>query len=365
MQLMDQLAPPYLAMEGDPIGLQVGDRHAPLKNILVTLEVTPETLAEAQRRGANLVVSHHPLIFEPLKNLDYRSPIGAIIRNFVVNDIHLMIAHTNLDTAPRGLNHYLSEQFGISPANFLHATYQDRLLKLVVFTPKGYEEDVRKAVAEAGAGWIGNYSHCSFQADGIGTFMPGEGTYPFQGKIGQLEKTEEIRLETVLPSSILDTVMSAVQKSHPYEEAAIDLYPLENQYITGGLGVWGSLQQKTTLKEMAVKCKDIFPVEKVRVWGDLHKEISTMALCGGSGGSLIEKALENQVDLYISGDLKHHEIQYGLQHGMALLDAGHRGTEEPVVDYVAGYLREGLKEQGFSHEVSTAFVSSKGKEHFI
>ena len=365
LELIDQLAPPYLSLSGDSVGLQVGDSQSLLEKILVTLEVTPETLREALRLGANLVVSHHPLIFEPLTSIDYHSPVGGLLKKLVANDINLIVSHTNLDTAPRGLNYFLGEQFGIINTKVLHPTYQDRLLKLVVFVPEGYQEEVRKAISEAGAGWIGNYSHCTFQTSGTGTFMPREKTNPFKGEKFRVEKVNEIRLETVLPYFKMEQVIHALQESHPYEEVAFDLYSLENEGIVAGLGVWGDLAQPITLKSMAQKCKEVLSVEGVKVWGDLQKEIHTMALCGGSGGKLIGNALEKQVALYLSGDLKHHEVQHAQQNGMAIIDAGHRGTEEPVVSYLADYIRKGLKDKGFYHEVIPVFTSPEGRERFV
>jgi len=359
------LAPSYLALENDPVGLQVGDSAAPLQKVLVTLEVTPATIREACRLGANLVISHHPLIFKPLKAINFRTPEGDALKTLLKEEIHLLVAHTNLDVAPRGLNYYLGRLFDLDVTGVLQTTFRDRLIKLVVFVPEGYQEQVREAISEAGAGWIGGYSHCTFQTAGTGTFMPREGTSPFQGKKDRLEKVNEIRLETVLPASLVQPVTRALQDRHPYEEVAFDLYPLENKGIDAGLGVVGILPRVIALEEMARRCKEVLNLEKVKVWGDLTREIRTVALCGGSGGSLVESALGKEVDLFISGDLKHHDVQEGLHQGMCLIDAGHLGTEEPVVNYLAKYLRQELRGQGFYHEVNTTSVAQAEREHFV
>ncbi len=362
---MEELAPAYLALENDPVGLQVGDPGAPLEKVLVTLEVTPDVIREARESGANLIISHHPLIFQPLTALDYRSTTGEMIKELVQGEINLFVAHSNLDIAPGGLNFVLSELLGLESRRVLENTFQDRLLKLVVFIPQGYQEQVRDAVTSAGGGWIGNYSHCTFLAEGTGTFLPREGTSPFEGEQGVLEEVKEYRMETVFPVSLQREVLEALQESHPYEEPAYDLYTLEREGKKLGLGSVGELPASLTLGELAQKCKENLGVKGVKVRGDLHREIKTVAVCGGSGSGLIGRAVKEGVDVFISGDLKHHDVQEGCQQGLALIDAGHCGTEKPVVGYLVEFLRERLQVEGCTREVRASSMRELGGDWFV
>lgn len=362
---MEELAPPYLALENDPVGLQVGSPEEYLENVLVTLEVTPSVVQEAVDRGVNLIISHHPLIFQPLTSLDYRTTTGRLIKSLVQNGINLFVAHTNLDIAPRGLNFVLSDIFDLNIKGVLQPTYRDRLLKLVVFIPSGYGEKVREAVTEAGAGWLGRYSHCTFTAEGRGTFLPREGTSPFTGEQGKLDEVEEVRLETVLPAFLEKPVIDALVESHPYEEPAYDLSPVEGTGRVLGLGAWGELPEPYTVQGLAEKCRDSLGLEGVKVAGNLSARVSSVAVCGGSGSSLISRAADLGAEAIISGDLKHHDIQEGLYRGLAVIDAGHCGTEKPVAGYLAGYLRDNLQLQGISREVIVSDMWELGNGHLV
>jgi dinuclear metal center YbgI/SA1388 family protein len=224
---IEELAPPALALPGDPVGLQVGDPHAAVQKVLVALELDEAVLEEAVTKEAGLVVTHHPLLFEPLQSVDESAPQNALVAAAIRRRIAVYSAHTNLDIAPRGVNHLLAERLGLAAEGrrVLEVTGYDRLLKLVVFVPAGHEEQLQEALAAAGAGSLGRYSHCSFQVSGTGTFMPLEGSAPFIGRRGRLEQVDEKRLETILPASRRSAVVRALLDVHPYEEPAYDLYP--------------------------------------------------------------------------------------------------------------------------------------------
>src|SRR5690606_29998388 len=201
IRALEEWAPPALAVERDPIGLQVGDPGAEVTGVLVTLDVTEEVVDEALRLGANWIVSHHALIYRPLHHLRGDRPAGRLAAKLLKNGINVYVAHTNLDTAAGGVNDVLAEKLGLENAEVLAPHFRERLKKIVVFVPEDHHMNVLNAMCEAGAGWIGNYSHCTFNSRGTCTFLPREGTNPYIGQQGKLEQVEEVRLETIVPES--------------------------------------------------------------------------------------------------------------------------------------------------------------------
>ena len=354
MKIIDKLAPPTLALKEDPVGLQVGDPADKVSGVLVTLDVDNAAVKQAEDAGANMIISHHPLIFSPLSSINMQTPGGALIRDIISKRINVFSAHTNLDIVPGGVNSVLAEIFELNNTEILEVTVADPLIKLVVFVPVDYEGIVRDALSNAGAGWIGNYSHCTFHVAGTGTFLPREGADPFIGNEGNLEKVSELRMETIFPESIKERVLEELFQSHPYEEPAYDLYPLKNKPFEGGLGLIGDLKEPLSLKELAGHCAKVLKTRAVRGWGEKDKKVKKVAVCGGSGGSLIKSALRKNADVFISGDFKYHDISFAGAEGLALLDAGHYATEYPIIPRLADYLKAKLTEGGHRVEVLVA-----------
>jgi len=232
---------------------------------------------------------------------------------------------------------------GIGDLRALEQPERLRYEKIVVFVPVGYEDKVAMAMADAGAGWIGNYSHCTFRAKGTGTFMPREGTNPFIGERGSLERVEEYRLETIVPAELTRQVVKAMLDAHPYEEAAYDVYALNNGRSDIGPGRIGVLPEPVPLGEFVKRVKDSLDLEWVKCTGDLDRLVKTVALCGGSGGSLIDKAAAKGADVFVSGDIKHHDGLKCRQLGMALVDAGHHGTEKIAIDIIKRHIERHIK----------------------
>lgn len=340
MNMVEQLAPKYIAEEGDNIGLQVGHPAAEVHKILVTLDIDSRVVDEAIREDVDMVVCHHPLIFKPLKNLRFDTPLGRNIAQLIGNSIAVYAAHTNLDSAKDGVNSLLAEKLGLEEVEVLAPSYTEKYCKITVFVPQGHEDQVRDAMAQAGAGWIGNYSHCTFQTAGTGTFKALEGANPFIGQVGELEKAEEFRLETIVPERIVGKVVKAMLKAHPYEEVAYDLYPLLNEGPSLGLGRIGKLPAPVTLGELALQVKATLCLSNVRLGGDLGGKVEKVALCGGSGAFLFHKAAFKGADVLLTGDVKYHDGQDILAQGMSFIDAGHNGTERIIVPVLAKYLRE-------------------------
>jgi dinuclear metal center YbgI/SA1388 family protein len=353
---LEELAPPLLALPGDPVGLQLGDPRAEVSALLVALELDHAALAQAVAVKAELVVTHHPLFFQPLRALDESTPHGALIAQTIRNKISVFSAHTNLDIAPRGLNNRLADLLGMAQEGrrVIERTGQDQLLKLVVFVPLGHEDSVRNALAGAGAGWIGAYSHCTFQTAGTGTFMPREGTDPFIGRQGTLEKVDELRLETILPASKRGAVLQALFAAHPYEEVAYDLYNLEREGEPVGLGLAGCLESPLSLEQILARCREKLQLPGLRYWAPPKIEFSRIAVCTGSGGSLVEQAARQGSELFVSGDFRYHDFKTAEAAGMGLVDAGHHGTERPAVELISEYLRERLTLDGYATAVLPA-----------
>lgn len=343
MAIMEEEFPLHLAESWDNSGLQIGNADREVKKILIALDLDYYVLKQAVEQQVDMVITHHPLLFKPLKNINYASPLGKIVKEVICADITVYSAHTNLDTAERGLNQFLAERLGLTKIKPLYPAKRENLLKLVVFVPVTHLEKVREAICTAGGGFTGKYSDCSFCTSGTGTFRPGQDTNPFIGKTGILEEVDEFRLETILYESDLKRVINAMQKAHPYEEIAYDLYRLENPGRAFSPGRRGRLINKIILKDYALQVKASLGVQSLRVVGDLEQEIQNIAVISGSGASLMGYVLSRNIDVLVTGDLKYHEAKDAEAAGLAVIDAGHQGTEAIVVSLLYDYLSTRFK----------------------
>lgn len=350
-RLIEELAPSYLAESWDNCGLQVGDPQAEVEKAMLTLDVNIAVAREAAGKGAGLIISHHPLMIKPPKTINTRQPAGELISYLIRNNITVYTAHTNLDAASGGVNSALAERLGLTKPAVLHQTGQAKLFKLVVFVPAGHEENVRAAVLGAGAGWIGNYSHCSFMTRGIGTFKPLAGSSPFYGKTGVLEQVEEARLETIVPADFLEKALDAMLDAHPYEEVAYDIMPLENRGKTCGLGRVGELAEPMPLGRFAGLVKENLGLPAVRLGGIPDSNVKTVAVCGGSGADLWPDALKAGADTIVTGDVKYHTAQEIIAAGMSFIDAGHYGTESVILPVLIKYLGDICGKTGIDVEL--------------
>lgn len=348
--IFEELAPPYWALPGDTCGLQWGDPDLPVNTVLIALDFNETVLDEALAAGANFIFTHHPYLYKPLATLDLRDRRAALLSRALKKGTTLYSAHTNLDVAPRGVSQALGELLGLKKMAVLHPTGREKLEKLVVFVPQGFEDQVRNALADAGAGWIGNYSHCTFQLAGTGTFMPQAGTNPYIGTEGVVERVKEYRLETIVPVAVRDEVLRALVQAHPYEEVAYDLYPLSLEGEARGLGRVGELPEPVMLQELALRCRKLL-TPSLRMFGDGRMSVQQVAVLGGSGAAYLKEAAQKGAQVFISGDICYHDEQQAHDLGLALLDAGHAATEKPVLPVVAAFLRKKLQERGYKTEV--------------
>lgn len=348
--IINKFAPFASAEEWDNVGLQVGDPAAPAGRIMVSLDPGRDALESAVANGCRLLLTHHPFIFTSLKRISLAEPTGELIALAIKNDLAVISLHTNLDLAPGGVNDLLAELLGVTSCAPLKVTAREELLKLAVFVPQGSEEPVLEALFRFG-GSIGNYRDCSFRTPGTGTFTPLDGARPHIGVVGRREATAENRIEVLLRKDDLAAAVNALIKAHPYEEPAFDLYPVLNRGNATGLGRIGVLQEETTLAEFAAAVKERLSLRGARFVGAPGRTVRKVALCGGSGASLLRDAWRQGADLLVTGDVKYHEAREAESLGVALLDAGHFATEIPMVRGVAELLRKELEKNRFNAEV--------------
>ena len=339
MDAMEKIAPRILAEEWDNPGLLLGNPSQTINKIIICLDVNSQVVEKAITEKCDLIISHHPFIFHAIKKIRTDLPQGHLIQKLLQNNIAVFAAHTNLDSAHGGINDLLCELWNLHDVAPLDISFQEELVKLVVFVPEAHAEKVRLALGKAGAGFIGNYSHCSFVSEGTGHFLPLEGTHPFIGKIGKIAAVKEIKVETILPLKIKDRVIKAMLKAHPYEEPAYEIYPLKTNADITGLGRIGELPEETSFVDFAAAVKASLPANNVRIVKVNDKKIKKVALCSGAGAEFIDKAKMMGADVYITGDVKYHEAQRAQDLGINLIDGGHFGTEYPIVRALSAELQ--------------------------
>ena len=327
IRLAERLAPPFLALEGDPIGLQIGNPDTEVQKVAVCLDATGPVLLEAGREGAEAIFSHHPLIYAPVTSLAENTPQGRLLSEFVRSGIALYTLHTNWDVAIGGLNDALAQMLGLGEVEPLEITHRHKYFKVAVFTPEEAEEAVRIAAGNAGAGVIGNYSHCSFRCAGTGTFRPLEGADPSVGQVGSLEQVQELKLEFMVAEGFLRDVLEAVVRVHPYEEVAYDAYEVLYDGLKFGIGRLGRLEQAVPYRIFKDTIAQTLGNPPLRCVGEDARMIKTVAVCGGSGGHLVELAATKGADVLVTSEVKQHQFILAQQLGIAVVDATHQATE--------------------------------------
>jgi dinuclear metal center YbgI/SA1388 family protein len=323
---LDSAIPLSFQEEYDNSGLQVGLPGKEIASALLTIDITEAVLDEAVRKGCNLIISHHPLIFGGVKKITGRTYQERIIYKAIREDLSIYSAHTNLDTVSFGVSRKMAEKINLQDVKVL-VPLKNKLLKLVTFIPASHLEKVREALFEAGAGVIGNYDKCGFTVDGTGSFRAGQGAKPFSGEPGKMHFEHEIRFETVIFSHMKTEVIRALLSSHPYEEVAFDLYPIDNDYIEAGLGCIGELDEPVTEADFLRQLSVVFETECVRYSNLTGRSVRKVAICGGSGSSLIRNAIDSGADAFITADIKYHSF-FDADNKIMLADIGHFESEK-------------------------------------
>lgn len=323
---LEELIPPALQEHYDNSGLQVGDPSAVIDSVLLTVDVNMDVINEAERYGCRLVISHHPLIFTPLKRVAHGSEAEKCVAAAITQGIAVYSAHTSFDNLAWGVSHVLATRMGLQNTGVLVAM-KDKLFKLVTFVPLSHADTVRNALFEAGAGHIGKYDRCSFNIHGEGTYRAGEGTVPYAGTVGEYHTEPEVRIEAVMPDHLTSSCIRALLASHPYEEVAYDVIALENKYYGAGTGTIGTLGEPVTGTQLLERLRQLTGIPVIRYSGDPKRVVKRVAVCGGSGASLISDACRAGADAFVTGDVKYHAFTEA-PHQILVADIGHYESEK-------------------------------------
>lgn len=327
---IETIAPVSFQESYDNAGLIIGDENREVNSVLVTLDVTPEVVQEARMKQIGLIISHHPLIFKGLKKINGKNQVERSVIEAIQNNIAIYAAHTNLDAVIGGVNSVFCSKLGLVNQQILRPA-KGKLFKLVTFIPATHMQKVRDAVFNAGAGSIGNYDRCSFSTTGEGSFRGGENTHPFTGEKGKVHFEEEVRFETVFPAHLKSTIITALLNSHPYEEVAYDLYPLENEYYQAGMGMTGYLKKEWKEKAFLDFVKKTLNLKILKHTPWQNKLVKKVAVCGGTGSFLLPDAIRAGADVFITGDFKYHEF-FEAGDEIMVVDIGHYESESLVME---------------------------------
>ena len=338
--------PPALAQGWDAVGLVCGDPDDEVRSVLVAVDPVPETVDETLDAGAQLLLTHHPLLLRGVHGVGADTPKGALVHRLVRGGAALFTAHTNADAAAPGVSDALAVALGLTVEGPLEPLPSDPLDKIVTFVPVGPAiTAVHEALAAAGAGTIGDYSHCSFATAGTGQFKPLAGAHPTIGEVGKLERVAETKIEMVLPRWRRDAVVAALRAAHPYEEPAFDVFEHAELASSRGLGRIGTLPGPEPLRAFADRVAAALPATTwgVRAAGDPERPVHRVAVCGGSGDSALGAATAAGVDAYVTADLRHHPAsEHLLLDGPALVDVAHWASEWPWCAQAADVVRAAL-----------------------
>jgi dinuclear metal center YbgI/SA1388 family protein len=337
--VIEELAPTRFAESWDNVGLLVGDPSRPIASVLFTIDYTAAVAAEARERRCDCVISYHPPIFEALKRITAPSLVFDAIRDGVA----IYSPHTALDVADGGTNDMLADALGLKDRQPLRpAKVSPAHCKLVVFTPPNAVDKVAQAIFSAGAGWIGNYSSCSFQTPGIGTFFGQPGASPTVGQPGRLERVDEIRLESLVPLTKIDAVLHAMRAAHPYEEPAFDLLALHSSPDGRGMGRIGAFAQGTDRATVIDRIKRELDLPHLLIAGPTTGPAARGACCAGACGELLNDALAQNTDLYLTGEMRHHDALKGAARGMTVICTLHSNSERKVLARLSTRISEKL-----------------------
>ena len=316
----------------DNCGLITGNANDEITSVLVSLDCTEEIIDEAISLGANMVVSHHPIVFRGLKKITGKNYVERTIIKAIQNNIAIYAVHTNLDHHLSGVNAEIAAKLDLENLQILDPV-QNSLYKLCVFVPQDHLSKVERALFQAGAGHIGNYAECSFESSGIGSFKPLEGADPFEGKIGSRTKAEESKIEVLVSKHKLSAVLHAMNDAHPYEEVAHDIIPLANINQEEGSGMIGELKSPVDTLTFLAKIKQVFHCGTIRHTDIVKQKIRTVAICGGSGSFLLPKAIARKADLFITADFKYHEF-FDAENKIIIADIGHYESEQFTINLI-------------------------------
>lgn len=323
---LESVAPSSYQEDYDNSGLIIGNPDMEIKGALISLDCTESIIDEAIQLGLNLIISHHPIVFKGLKKFNGKSYVERVVIKAIKHDIAIFAIHTNLDHVQEGVNRKICERLGVLNGRIL-SPKSGILKKIVTYCPQDNAEIIRRAMFEAGAGHIGNYSECSFNTEGIGTFKALEGTDPFVGEIGTQHQEQEMRLEMIYPAYLEKKILAAMYEVHPYEEVAYDLHTLDNSFDQVGSGMIGNLESDRDELDFLNFVKERLGAKVIRHTALRTKKIRRVAVCGGSGSFLLQNAINAGADIFITADFKYHEF-FDAEGKLIIADVGHFESEQ-------------------------------------
>lgn len=334
---LETWAPTILQESYDNSGLIIGNAEKEITSTIICLDCTEAVIDEAISVGANLIIAHHPIIFTGLKRITGKDYVQRAVIKAIKNEIAIYAIHTNLDNVLNGVNKGIAEQLNLKNRKIL-LEKSGNLISLITYVPKSHSELVRMALFNAGAGALGNYDHCSFNSEGIGTYRAGNNANPFLGEVGEEHNEGEVRIEVIAYKWLEKSIISALKTTHPYEEVAYQVVAISNSSADIGSGIIGELEEEIDYNEFLKKVKSVFG-GVVRFTKSPKEKIKTIALCGGSGSFLVNHAIQKQADVFLSADFKYHQF-FDNNDSIAIVDIGHFESEQFTMKLILRYLEE-------------------------
>ncbi len=356
---LESLAPLAYQEDYDNSGLIVGNPEAEVLQALISLDCTEAIVDEAIAKGCQAIISHHPIVFRGLKKFTGKTYVERVVAKAIKNDIAIYAIHTNLDNVSEGVNARICENLELTNLRIL-APKNGLLKKLVTYVPEEKAEQVRNALFHAGAGNIGNYSECSFNGEGTGTFKGGENSSPYVGEAGKRQYENEVRIETVYPATIESKLLMALFLAHPYEEVAYDLYNLTNQHQQVGSGMIGELEEEISEEEFLLVIRQNMAARVIRHTALTGKKVKRVAVCGGAGGSLLKNAIAAGADFFVTADYKYHEF-FDAEGRIVIADIGHFESEQ----FTSQLLYEIIKKKFPNFAVRLTEINTNPVKYFI
>jgi dinuclear metal center YbgI/SA1388 family protein len=340
VDFLERFAPPHLAADWDNVGLLLGDRGSAVERVVTCLTVTPNVAAEAVEAKAQLIVTHHPVLFRGVKRLTTANPEGRMLLSLIQAGVSVYSPHTAFDNTADGINDALARRLGLTEVVPLKRRDAPGQCKIVAFVPEADLARVSDAMFAAGAGHIGPYSQCSFRLAGTGTFFGSEAANPTVGQKGRREEVSEWRLEVVCPAPAVQNVVAALRKAHSYEEPAYDIYPLQPPRSALGDGRIGRLPRTTTLDKLARAVKTSLGAGRVQVVGEADRGVERVAIVCGAGGEMLSDVLRARADVFLTGEMRFHDYLTAQAQGLALCLPGHYATERFGIEELAVRVQE-------------------------
>ena len=325
-QFLEGIVPLSYQENYDNSGLIIGDENTEVSSVLICLDSVEEVIEEAIENNCNLIIAHHPIIFSGLKKLNGKNHVERTIIKAIQNNIAIYAIHTNLDNVKGGVSSKIANILDLKNQKIL-APKKDLLRKLEVYVPKNHADELQDALFLVGAGEVGEYKNCSFQTEGIGTFLPSNNANPVIGNSGKQEKVEEVKIEVVFPKDIERRLILEMKKTHPYEEIAYQTYILDNIFPNVGSGIVGELDEEISSSVFLKKVKTLMKMDCIRYTNLVRKNIKKVVVCGGSGSFLLNKAKSVGADIFITADFKYHEF-FNADNDIIIADIGHYESEQ-------------------------------------